>query len=185
MSRARRFSSAALVAALVAACLLAGASGADALPRSVPLSVEFANLLPGGSASHSWQVDIPYDARLQKAAVHRQGPGVADWTATLCPSRGGACLDLLGAVDGKPVAAGSYVLAVGVTVTSFAPGDAQQMDGRLTFVQRDPGSLAMTGAGSVVPLLSAALAAVLVGLLLFVIARRRHSDEQVTPGAPR
>lgn len=185
MTRTRRLLSAALVATLASACLLAGTSGAAALPRSVPLTAEFTNLEPGDSASHAWRVDIPYDARVQRAVVHRDGSGDATWTATLCHAGGGTCVNLLAGPVGRTLEAGTYDLAVGVTVGAFEPGDSQQIEGQLTFVQRDSGSLAMTGAASLVPLLVAALAAVTVGLLLLVVARRRRSDDSITTGETR
>ncbi|WP_426594322.1 LPXTG cell wall anchor domain-containing protein [Cellulomonas sp. McL0617] len=180
-SRVRALSIA-LVALLASACLVVGMSAAEAssLPQSVPLRATFVDMFPGDSAHQAWTVDIPNDARVAKTDVVATGPGVAHWTATLCPRAGGPCVDLLAVGTGTVIDAGAYDLGIGVTLVSIDPGQSQSLDGRITLVESGGGSLAMTGADSVVPLLLAAAAACALGLLLVVLARRRRDDDDDT-----
>jgi hypothetical protein len=170
----------ALVALLAAACVVTAGEAATAasLPRSVPLTAEFDDLRAGESASTSWDVDIPHAALITAASVRREGDDSVRWRATLCPAGGGSCVDLLGTPDGTPLAAGTYRLGVGVTMLALSAEPSQSIEGRVTFVERPAGSLAFTGSGSLVPLLLSAVAALAVGLLLFLAARRRRPADE-------
>lgn len=185
----------ALAALLAGASVLFGASSAQALPLPLPLQVSFTDLLPGDVRSTSWPVQVPREAVIAQAVLHKNGAGDLRWTARLCPVAGSACVDLMTAVVGTPLAAGSYELEVGLTVLDMQPGQSQTLEGRYTLVE--DGLLAGTGGGPGVlastgtPALSFGLTAVAVaalGLLLVVLARRRRDDDttNVPPaeGAP-
>ena len=174
----------ALAALLAGASVLLGASSAQALPQPLPLQVSFTDLLPGDVRSTSWPVQVPHPAVIAQAALARAGTGDLRWTAWLCPVAGTACLDLMTAEVGTPLAAGDYELQVGLTVVDLQPGQSQTLEGRYTLVEDKvlpdtgggPGVLASTGA----PALSLGLTAVAVavlGVLLVVLARRRRADE--------
>jgi LPXTG-motif cell wall-anchored protein len=166
----------ALVALLAAGCVVGGAGIADAspLPRSVPLIAVFDHLQVGDQASKSWPVEIPRPALITDTSIRREGAGDAfRWRASLCPESGGSCVDLLRTPVGTQLAAGSYRLALGVTVV--ASGSQQQsVEGHLTFVEHPTGSLALTGSSSLVPLLLSGVAAIAVGAFLYLAARRRR-----------
>ncbi|MEN0127997.1 MAG: hypothetical protein AAGC49_01055 [Brevundimonas sp.] len=159
---------------LAVACVFVGASGASALPSSVPLAASFSNLMPGDSASKTWRLVVPQEARVSQAVLNRTGTGVVDWRARMCPTTGGTCVDLMKASVGTPIHAGTYELTVNLTVVELEQSETQSLEGRFTLVEAG-GELAHTGA----QVWSAALASVLaagVGILLVLVARRRHRD---------
>jgi LPXTG-motif cell wall-anchored protein len=173
----------ALAALLAGASVLLGASSAQALPQALPLQVSFTDLRPGDVRSTSWPVRVPRQTVIAQAALHKDGAGDLRWTARLCPVLGSACLDLMTAVVGTPLAAGAYELEVGLTVLDMPPGQSQSLDGR--FILVEDGLLAGTGGGGGAlastgfPAQSLGLTAVAVavlGVLLVVVARRRRDD---------
>jgi hypothetical protein len=165
----------ATAAVLAVVCVLVGATGAQAVPTTVPLQATFDGLLPGSSASKSWQFAIPHDAQVTRAVLRKQGPGRAVWHAELCPSAGAPCVDLMTASVGTPVRAGDYALTVGVVVTALEPGSTQSIEGRFTFAQTD-GELAQTGAQVLATALGSVAAAGAGGILV-LLARRRQRTE--------
>ena len=180
----------ALAALLAGASVVLGAGSAQALPQPVPLQVSFADLLPGDVRSTSWPVQVPYPAVIAQAALVKAGAGDLRWTARLCPVAGSACLDLLTAGVGTPLAAGDYELQVGLTVVDMQPGQSQSLEGRYTLVE--DGLLAGTGGGPDVlastgaPALSLGLTGVVVavlGLLLVVLAHRRRGGDRTDRSA--
>ncbi|GEL95875.1 hypothetical protein [Cellulomonas composti] len=180
-TRGGRFAALALAfAALLGLASVVGATRAQALPLSIPLEVTFRDMMPGESASHTWQVTVPERAVVSEARLEESGPGEATWTTELCPGAG-ACLDLGTLKVGTPLPAGSYDLRVGVTVHELDPGQTQSIEGRYTLVGA-PGDdgLASTGLGAG-PLAAAALAFALLGLLLLVVGRRRRTEHDEEP----
>ncbi|HWJ86427.1 MAG TPA: hypothetical protein VNR62_13425 [Cellulomonas sp.] len=165
----------AVAAMLALACVLVGATGAQAVPTTVPLEATFAGLLPGSSASRSWPVSVPQQAEVSRAVLHKQGGGDVVWHAELCPTTGTTCVDLMSATVGTAVPAGDYALEVGVVVAELEPGSTQSIEGRFTLVQSG-GELAYTGA-QVWTVALASLMAAIVGVLLLVVARRRQHEE--------
>lgn len=169
-----------LVAAVLAlACVVLTAGTAQAVP--LPVQVSFDNLLPGEVRGTSWPVSVPVPARIAAAAV-RQDDGV-QWTARLCPTAGGACLDLLSATVGTTVAEGDYRVQVGVDATDLQPGQSRSFEARYTLAEAEDGWLADTGgalAMTGVPALAVGSVAVLTaafGAVLVLLARRRRDDE--------
>jgi LPXTG-motif cell wall-anchored protein len=165
----------ATAAVLAVVCVLMGATGAQAVPTTVPLQATFEGLLPGSSASKSWQFTVPHDAQVTRALLREQGPGGAVWHAQLCPSVGAPCVDLMTASVGTTVPAGDYALTVGVVVTALEPGSTHSVEGRFVFAETG-GGLAQTGA----QVWSAALASLVaagVGVALLLLARRRKREE--------
>lgn len=201
--RAAGAASLTLAVVLAGAGLLAGASGADALPQRVPVAFSFSGLLPGEHRTQTRTTTIARDARVSETLVATSGSTGVRWSAELCRAR--TCVDLLAARRGTPIAAGTYDLVVSVTAGRIAPGAQATLDGRLSLVENDdlaftggddpdddgtdgadddgtaagPGGpgLALTGApaGAL-----AALAGVLTGLggLLVLAGRRRRDDEE-------
>jgi hypothetical protein len=165
----------AVAAALAVACMLAGATGAQAVPTSVPLQATFAGLQPGSTASRSWDLSVPHQAQVTHAVLHKSGAGRVVWNAQLCPATGGSCVDLMTARVGATVPAGDYALTVGIVVTELEPGSTQTIEGRFTLAQTG-GELAHTGA-QVWTAGLASLAAAVLGVLLVVLARRREREE--------
>jgi len=164
-----------VAAVLAVACVFVGASGASALPSSVPLAASFSNLMPGDSASKTWRLVVPQEARVSQAVLNRTGTGVVDWRAQMCPTTGRPCVDLLKARVGTPVPAGTYELTVNLTVVELEQSETQSLEGRFTLVEAGGGELAHTGAQVWSAALASVLAAV-VGILLVLVARRRHRD---------
>ncbi|HEY0118127.1 MAG TPA: hypothetical protein VGC04_05040 [Cellulomonas sp.] len=183
-----------LAAVLACAWVVLGAGSAQALPRSLPLQVSFTDLQPGQTRSTSWPVQIPTRARITQAMLRQDGPGGVRWTARLCPVSGAACLDVMTAAVGTSITAGDYLLTVGLTVVDLQPGQSQSLEGRYTLVEDDDGVLADTGGDgpngglastglSVLPLGVTALALAALGVLLVVLARRRHEEQASDPPA--
>ncbi len=175
----------AAAAALALASTVAGATSAQALPRAMPVEVHFRDLRPGSSASTSWALAVPRHAQVAQVAVTRTGTGVARWTATLCPSSGAACINLLAAVRGTSIPAGVYTLRVGVTMVDLDPGDTQSLEARYLLSEREAGPLAATGtAASTLAALAGAAAA--AGILLAALGRRRRAldDEPAATTTP-
>ena len=186
----------ALGALLAGASVVLGAGTAQAAPQALPVRVSFTELQPGDVRSSSWPVQIAAPAKVASAVLHQDGaPGVR-WTARLCPTSGaGTCVDVMTLGQGASVAAGAYVMSVGLTVTGdLQPGQSHSLEARYTFVEDDDGmladtsgpfgsgrgrSLALTGS-AVLPLAASALAATTLGVLLVVLARRRRDDEVPT-----
>lgn len=203
--RAAGAASLTLAVVLAGAGLLAGASGADALPQRVPVAFSFSGLLPGEHRTQTRTTTIARDARVSETLVATSGSTGVTWSAELCRAR--TCVDLLAARRGTTIAAGTYDLVVSVTAGRIAPGAQATLDGRLSLVEND--DLAFTGgddpdddgtdgadddddgtaAGPSGPGLAltgapagalAALAAALTGLggLLVLVGRRRREDEE-------
>lgn len=176
-----------LVAAVLAlACVVLTAGTAQALP--LPVQVSFDNLLPGEVRSTSWPVSVPVPARIADATMRQDAPGGVQWTARLCPTAGGACLDLLSATVGTTVAEGDYRVQVGIDAVNLQPGQSRSLEARYTLAEAEDGWLADTGgalAMTGVPALPVALTSVglaAVGVLLVVLARRRdRGDENQRP----
>lgn len=191
-----------LAALLAVAFVLLGAGTAQAVPQSLPMQVSFTDLRPGEVRSTSWPVRIPQRARISQAVLRLDGPGDVRWTARLCPVGGAACVDVMTAAVGTPIAAGDYVLAVGLQVVEMQPGMTQSLEGRYMLVQDDDGvladtsgsfgrggsrpghggSLAATGL-SVLSLGAMALSLGALGVVLVAIVRRRRDSER--PDVPR
>lgn len=179
-----------LVAAVLAlACVVLTAGTAQAVP--LPVQVSFDNLLPGEVRSTSWPVSVPVSARIAAATVHQGAPGGVQWTAQLCPTTGGGCLDLLSATVGTTVAEGEYRMQVGIDAVNLQPGQSRSFEARYTLAEAEDGwladtggSLAMTGVPALaLGLVSAALAT--VGALLVILARRERGGEVPPAAVPR
>ncbi|WP_147572715.1 hypothetical protein [Cellulomonas massiliensis] len=194
-----------LAVVLAGAGLLAGASGADALPQRVPVSFSFEGMLPGEQRTQTRTTTIARDARVSEARVVASGGDGVTWTAELC--RGRTCVDLLAARRGTPLAAGTYDLVVSATAGTLAPGATAALDGRLSLVENDdlaftggddpegdgpddgadgddgtatgPGGPGLAFTGSTAgPLAGLAAALTALGALLVLVGRRRREDEE-------
>ena len=177
-----------LVAALLALAFVV-LTAATARAASLPVQVSFDNLLPGDVRSTSWPISVPAPARIATATVREGGSGGVQWTARLCPTAGGACVDLMSATVGTALAQGDYSMEVGVSAGDLQPGQTRTLEARYTLVEvadgwlaDTGGTLAMTGLPAAALAVVAVLAAGSGALLVFLARRRREQPSADAPG---
>jgi LPXTG-motif cell wall-anchored protein len=170
-----------LAATLTSAALIAATCGFATTPaaaQALPITVVLDQLQPGVERYATTAIDIPVSARVLDALWATQpGSDPVSWSGELC-GQNGRCLPFGAALESTTLAAGRYTVRIAATLAADAasiPGAVYSNAGSISFVEAAaPSALASTGTSLSIVALAAAL---LLGGLALLIARRRRAEE--------